>query len=476
MAKPTNKKRLNKELQFEEPIFISSKKSNSNISIDNDYDKRILIVCEGQTEYSYFEGLCEFYDIRNSNNFEIVILPEPKKHKGDEDFYKGSSIKGLIYEAMKKNHIKGKYDETWIVTDNDECNSYKLNNESLQRIKEFVPEIVFQRLSDFQLFEMNVRDYDIEKNEKNRIRYFLNRLEYESFLKEHILLTQNDLSFLDIIIDQTTKNNDFELFFDSNSDNYFHDTNGNLIIDENLKYEKKYFDKNWKNYKVAYTSIAFEHWILLHFEKNNNSFYNSREIIKYFDYKNYFNTVFKENIGFEKGYHLYKLLKENNEVVKSFFELSYNAIFNNLILNNEIQSQKTLNTKFFEVNPYSDVYKLTAFLLNKTYVEQAFQNIKVSFFDFKDILVSYNEEKIYFSFIFDGKISILKNQISENISIKDSNNSNIEIDFEFNVHNVITKNDNVEIQIKFINPVNYYCFLEFTNDIKGTISKLIWAI
>lgn len=474
MAKPTNKKRLNKELQFEEPIFISSKKSNSNISIDNDYDKRILIVCEGPTEYSYFEGLCNFYDVRNSNNFNIVVLPE--KQDDNTSGYKGSSIKGLVYEAMKKNHIDGKYDETWIVTDNDECNSYKLNNESLQRIKEFVPEIVFQRLSDFQLFEMNVRDYDIEKNEKNRIRYFLNRLEYESFLKEQILLTQNDLSFLDIIIDHTTKNNDFELFFDSNSGNYFHDTNVDFIIVENLKYEKKYFDKNWKNYKVAYTSIAFEHWILLHFENNNSSFYNSREIIKYFDRKNYFNTVFKEDIGFEKGYHLYKLLKENNEVVKSFFKLSHNAILNNLILNNEIQYQINSKTRFFEVNPFSDVYKLTTFLLNKTYVEQAFQNIKVSFFDFKDIIVDYSEEIIKFLFIYDGNLSILKNQVIENISLKDSNNSNIEIDFEFNFQNIITKNDNVEIQIKFKNPVNFHCFLEFTNEIKGIENQLIWVI
>ncbi len=474
MAKPNRKTRITQDLSFIEVTpFVSSKKNNK-IPENNDFPKRILIVCEGPTEYSYFEGLCDFYDIRKSNNFDIEVLPEKKDD--NTNGYKGSSIKGLIYEVMKKNHIKGEYDETWIVTDNDECNSYKLNYESFQKIKEVVPKIIFQRLSDFQLFEMNVRDSDTKKNEQNRIRYFLNKLEYESFLKQNILLTQNDLSFIDIIIENTTKNYDFELFFDSNSDNYFHNTNGNFIENDNLKYEKKYYNKNWKNYKVAYTSIAFEHWILFHFEKNNSSFYNSREIIKYFDNKNYFNTVFKENIGFEKGYHLYKLLKENNEVVKSFFKLSNNAIFNNLISNNEIQSQINSNTRFFEVNPYSDVYKLTTFLLNKTYLTQAFLNIKTSFFDFKDILVSHNEETINFSFIFDGKISILKNQISEKLSIKGSNNSNVEIDLKFNIQNLVAKNDIVEIQINFINAVIVPYFLKFKNIINGIENQLIWVI
>ena len=48
--------------------------------------KRFLIVCEGETEAAYFEGLCEIWRIKI--NFDVEILPE----QYNQSKYQGSSI------------------------------------------------------------------------------------------------------------------------------------------------------------------------------------------------------------------------------------------------------------------------------------------------------------------------------------------------------------------------------------------------
>jgi hypothetical protein len=45
---------------------------------------------------------------------------------------------------------------------------------------------------------------------------------------------------------------------------------------------------NGKIVNIAFSSIAFEHWVLLHFEKNKNAFPKSRDIIDYLTFNSYF--------------------------------------------------------------------------------------------------------------------------------------------------------------------------------------------
>jgi len=239
-----------------------------------------------------------------------------------------------------------------LITDNDEENAYKLDNQSLEKIEKQVPNEVYIKLYDNQRLKINVRDNEIEKNEHLRIRYFLNLNDYKSFLKE----LEIDEIHWKTIINSTTKKNDLDKLFNNKRKDLFYE-NG-VFITTNSKgqvaFDEKYFNEEILNrIKVAYTCISFEYWLLLHFEYNQIPFYNSREIVKYFDDKKYFNCIFKEIIGYEKGWHLYRLLKENQPIVKSFFNKYEDAKYNNIRLINYWYNKSFSGNSFFEINPYS---------------------------------------------------------------------------------------------------------------------------
>lgn len=479
MSKPKNKKNSRESkngLALKAPIITKPSKTKNKIPLDNDFNKRILIVCEGPTEYSYFEGLCDVFNIRKKNNFNIVVLPENNNQP-----YKGSSVKGLLYEAMKYKY-KHNYqdsDEVWIVTDNDEENSFKLDANSLFKIKLNINSEIYERLEKLQIFQMNVRNSEEEKGENKRIRYFLNKLDYESFLLKNVLLTDAEQKFLDYIIENTNKSNDFELLYDGDCRAFFYDKDENFLSKNSSGeevFEEKFFDKNWKKYNVAYTSIAFEHWLLLHFEKNNHSFYNSREIIKFFDDKGYFNLEFKKNEpnGFIKGFHLYTLLKEANSEIKSFFKFANQAVFNNLLLNNEMQTKIGLNNKFYELNPFSDVFVLTNLLLNNNNIKQAFVDIETASISFENLLVKFDQDKIEISFNFSRKNPMLKTEIKTLFSLVDFNNSKIPIELDIKCETIIRKNDNVVIEMT-LNPINKPYFL-FFNSYEAKNESIVWVI
>ncbi|OOV17766.1 RloB domain-containing protein [Flavobacterium sp. LM4] len=475
MAKPNNKNNRKSRIGLNLKAPIIPIKTKNKIPLNNDFNKRILIVCEGPTEYSYFEGLCDVFNIRKKNNFNIVVLPENNNQP-----YKGSSVKGLLYEAMKYKY-KHNYedsDEVWIVTDNDEENSFKLDANSLFKIKPHINSEIYERLEKFQIFQMNVRNSEKEKGENKRVRYFLNKLDYESFLMQNVLLKEAEKIFLDSIIENTSKSNDFQLLYDGDCKAFFYDEDENFLSknsSEEEVFEEKYFDENWKKYKVAYTSIAFEHWLLLHFEMNNQGFYNSREIIKFFDDKNYFNLEFKKNEpnGFIKGFHLYTLLKEANSHIRSFFKLANRAIFNNLLLNNEMQSKINEKNKFYELNPFSDVFVLTNLLLNNTNIKQAFINVEASCVSFDKILVQHKEQNIIqISFNYIGKNSILKTEIETLFSIVDFNNLKIPFKLNIDCESIIQKDNNITIKMILTKIDNPY-FL-FFNNMKG--QDIVWVM
>lgn len=281
MPKPSQKNK--REKQVKRPIIevdLVPRKSRMFIEQGDVRDakelplkKRFLIVCEGPTEAGYFEGLCDLFDIRDS--YTIEILPQ-QTDDNKEVKYKGSSIKGLLYMAMKKQKMATiPFDEVWIVPDNDEENAFKLEENSFQRIKESVPEHLYENLKAHQLKEMDVREVEQQNNEHCRVRYFLSLVDYENFLKEHIP-NPADLQFVETIISLTTKKRDFLYLYSDSAKVFFYDKEG-AFISKNYRgrdaFEERFFDKNWRKYiKTAYSCISFEHWILLHFEKNNHSF------------------------------------------------------------------------------------------------------------------------------------------------------------------------------------------------------------
>jgi RloB-like protein len=426
------------------------------------FRKNMLIVCEGETEAAYFEGLYSVEDIRNKYKFDVKVLPEFNEPKG----YKGSSVKGLLYTAMQEQK-KTKYDEVWIVSDNDEENGYKLDDISLGRIKELVPEYIYEKLKAFQINEIAVRDKEKDKNEHLRIRYFLCRTDYEIFLIENILDSEN-LLYLDIIVSNTTKKCDFTDLYSNNLNAFFYDNEGVFMAKNSIgevKFQEKYFDAVFleKN-KIAYSCISFEHWILLHFEKNNHSFYNSREIIKHFDDKAYFDKAFN------KGWYLYEKL--NTPTIKYFFKQAHQAIRNNVWLNATMQSEINKGKTFYEVNPYSDVFWLTSLLLNTPIIDI---DKPISYRELGNISVSRNNQVITISFVFGRKTPELKQNIDALFSIVDVDNVSISINRSIDSDEPIRKGDTVKMEITL--PYNYTApfFLYFKEkDNNGIEHILIW--
>jgi hypothetical protein len=488
---PKPKSRNNREKAVERPLIVVEselvprKKRQDTEGVSTDGKPAILIVCEGETEAAYFESLYAFFDLKVK--FEIKILPSKStkkdndsEDKPDEDGYKGSSVKGLLYTAMKEQKkalllYKLLYNEIWIVTDNDEGNAYKLDNNSLERIKASVPEHIYDTLKAYQIVEMNVREEEKSKGEHLRKRYFLCYSDYELFLREHILAPK-DLMYLDTIISKTSKGHDFTNLYDSDRRAFFYNDDG-FISEKNKdgveKFNKKYFDEKCLNsIKIAYSSFSFEHWLLLHFEENNTPFYNSRAIIKYFDDNEYFER------NFEKGWYLYGQ-RENGKVLKDFFSTAIQAINNNMWLNTIMQPQINAGKSFYEVNPYTDVFCLVNLLLNRQHTIIGYVNIPIMHYGLNDIVVSRNAHVISIKFTFGRTESALKRNIEPLFSIKDANNNLIDIELRTIVDTddqVIRTGSKVDIDITFSKNQDFPLFLYLKHQNKDEEHVLIWAI
>lgn len=435
----------------------------SRTMTDSPILKSFRIVCEGPTEAAYFEGLCAEFDIKAC--FKIEVLPE----KGKEDGYKGSSVKNLLYMAMKLQKLdKIPFDEVWIVCDNDEENAFKLDAISLERIQKIVPQPIFETIKTLQTQEMNVRKQDEAK--KDRIRYFLSQSDYQAFLAKYV--PKPDIS---TIIGNTLKKSDFTDLYGTNPKSFFYDSTGKFIRlnDEGIVvYEEKFFDKNWQShFKIAYSCISFEYWLLLHFEYSIKAFYNSREIIKYFDDNHYFDH------SFEKGWYLY--INRNRLSIKTFFNNSYQAILNNIALIGSTHTQSCLlaGKKHYEINPYSDVYQLVASLLWKSKVTIGSSTNPINEYrKLQYIHAVRSSDNIVITFIYQRKQSVLKKQLENGFSI--INLEKVEILFKTTTTNseIIRDKDNVVIQLTLASVPSEPLFLFFKETDKGLEHSLVWNI
>lgn len=103
------------------------------------------------------------------------------------------------------------------------------------------------------------------------------------------------------------------------------------------------------NINVAFSSISFESWVLLHFERSNISFAKSANII---DEKFLRNNRYLEDYAKSGDYNLYPKIQDKTK--KAFKNASW--------LRNWLNSNNP-NYSIYEVNPYTDVDSLVKKLL-----------------------------------------------------------------------------------------------------------------
>ncbi len=201
--------------------------------------KNILLLVEGETEESYFQGIKENPWLKNNlAGIEIQLVGNL----------------GKAIEESKK--AKYNYTKIWIVSDNDKRNAFILEEnstpffESENLIKNEHQNHILQKLKSGYISDSN--------------RYFLSIYDYLQWLKT-VITTEEIVEFWDLIHHYTP----------------------------HKKKEFADFDKEYHIYKkdeiyLAYSCIAFEFWLILHFEQNSTPFlwieHNKGKTLDAFDY------------------------------------------------------------------------------------------------------------------------------------------------------------------------------------------------
>lgn len=118
------------------------------------------------------------------------------------------------------------------------------------------------------------------------------------------------------------------------------------------------------NINVAFSSISFETWVLLHFERNNSSFEKSANII---DDKFHNNSTYLENYAKSGDYNVYPQIED--KIKEAFSNASWLRSWLSSISPNFI---------IYDVNPYTDV----DFLVKKLMLDDCvyvFKNLAQNF-------------------------------------------------------------------------------------------------
>ena len=115
------------------------------------------------------------------------------------------------------------------------------------------------------------------------------------------------------------------------------------------KHEKAFDDADKHGIKLGFSSIAFEHWILLHYEQNRTAFPKSQNVIDYLEDEGYFT-------GYSK--------KADISIYPRLQNLTQTAIENAAWLRREMANNlAACDNKIYELNPYTTVDELVMKLL-----------------------------------------------------------------------------------------------------------------
>ncbi len=116
------------------------------------------------------------------------------------------------------------------------------------------------------------------------------------------------------------------------------------------KHEKAFDDADKHGIKLGFSSIAFEHWILLHYEQNRTAFPKSQNVIDYLEQAGYFT-------GYSK--------KADISIYPRLKDLTQTAIENAAWLRMEMAKNiAACDNKIYELNPYTTVDELVMKLLD----------------------------------------------------------------------------------------------------------------
>jgi len=309
--------------------------------------KNALLLVEGETEEAYFENLKKNAWLSNSlAGIEIQKIGNL----------------GTALAEIKKYRTEARF--VWIVVDNDKQNAFVLEENSHP---------FFENLSNEQLPETIRSALEIAYNQ-DRHTYFLSAHDYLLWLKL-ALGSDATIEYWDRI-------------------QHFTPTKAWLF----KKFDNEYIKNPQENIKLAYSCIAFEFWLILHFEKNTMPFlWVDKEKSAEVDVGTYFKTL-KPN--YEKGYfdtngrekpcNAYTCLYDdfNKEIQTRIDEWRvltriFTAYRNASWLQEEMQVvRKRQSDKWYEVNPYIlGIDNLMAELLNIKHlrVDISYFNLTIQF-------------------------------------------------------------------------------------------------
>lgn len=349
---------------------------DSNFKLDKDLEinKRILILCEGETEEAYFSGLKNNVLLRDklsAVHIEIVS-PSSKRNPNTHSTLRDNSLKGLVWEAMKRKRKaqreKNPFDEIWIVIDNDERNSYIISNKTKLHASKILNENQLEQFSNYL------------------DSFFLSERHYDEFLKNTLGISNEEAK---AIVAVTDKNTSFEDYENPKPKTQFC-SGGKFVYGQKKKkndIDEKDFDINWKDWlKKAYSCRSFELWLILHFEACKNAFIVAKEEeITEENPKNPDNVIHhlwnfapdfckgfnKPRLGKIDAYNILKPQPYNQKYeteieAKAVIDRVNSAIINSFWLRQEMQPELDLQGgKYFEVNPFTDVNYLLSSLLER---------------------------------------------------------------------------------------------------------------
>ncbi|MFD0963761.1 RloB family protein [Pseudofulvibacter geojedonensis] len=155
---------------------------------------------------------------------------------------------------------------------------------------------------------------------------------------------------------------------------------------------------NGKKVNIAFSSISFEHWVLLHFEKNAIVYNKSKDIIeqKFLSNENYFPDYSKRG-----DVDIYPVIKG----------LTDNAIENSAWLR-YMQKSDIASKDVYDVNPFTDVDVLIKKLL-RIDEEITFYSIgELLLFNNLSVMVTVDSGELYFEIINSSANSIVLNQVA----------------------------------------------------------------
>lgn len=313
MIKRKDKSRKAKYVQDEERLEYES--------VQN-LGKNILLLVEGETEETYFEGI--------------------KKNSWFNPNLAGVNIKivgnlGKAKEEAEKE--KNKYAQVWIVSDNDKRNAFVLETNNVSFFEnltaEHLPIEILNKLKSV---------YNTDNH-----KYFLSIFDYLQWLKTAI--TPEEIVDNWDILQHFTPEKKYEF----------------------ISFDKKYIQIKHEKIHLAYSCIAFEFWLILHFEQNSTPFMwveksknKSIDVFEYFkniitDYAK--GTTLKEQpdrTTKKIGCTAYESLLDDYKKTSQTRDDEWNVILrlitaykNTKWLQGEMKPiLKRQNYKWYEVNPY----------------------------------------------------------------------------------------------------------------------------